>query len=87
MGYRVLRFLFKGTTLSSSTPSLSFGLYCLLSMDLFRLRLEEEDKDEGEGDPSDISEPSEGDLACSFRKARNSAGAISGCRLAGTQKR
>jgi hypothetical protein len=55
-------------------------------MDVFRPRLEEEDK-EGEGDPSDDSEPSEGDLACSFRKARNSAGAISGCRLAGTQKR
>ena len=63
------------------------GRYCLLSIDLFRLRLEEEDKDEGEGDPSDVSEPSEGDLACSFKKARNSAGAISGCRLAGTQKR
>lgn len=56
-------------------------------MDLFRLRLEEEDNDEGERDSSNVSEPSEGDLAWSFRKARNSAGAISGCRLAGTQKR
>lgn len=33
------------------------------------------------------SGPSSGDLACSLRNARNSAGAISGCKLAGTQKR
>lgn len=34
-----------------------------------------------------LPSPGGGDLACSLRKARNSAGAISGWTLAGTQKR
>jgi hypothetical protein len=55
-------------------------------MDFFRFRLPDKDKDEAE-DGEALSDPSAGDRACSLRKARNSAGAISGWRLAGTQKR
>ena len=86
--YRPLRFLLTGKTCSSSTPSYSVGRYCRLSIEVLRLR--PEDDEEKEPDLSrGLGAPSEGggDLACSLRNARNSAGAISGCTLAGTQKR
>ena len=41
-----------------------------------------------DGDRESVAEASVGGLReCSFKNARNSWGAISGCRLAGTQKR
>ncbi len=77
----------EGSTCSFSTPSFSLGLYCLLSIDVFRPKAEEVDAAELErardtGDCAAV--PS---CACSFKKARNSLGAISGWRCAGSQKR
>jgi hypothetical protein len=86
VGYKRLRFLFKGTIFSFSTPSFSFGRYWRLSIDFLRERLGDADSKVDE-DTEAGSEASTGDRACSLRKARNSAGAISGWRLAGTQKR
>lgn len=72
------------TVSSSSTPSFSRGWYCFLSIERLRPRpKEDEEVDRLRSAPS-----VEGTFrACSLRNARNSAGAISGWTLAGTQKR
>ena len=74
---------------SSSTLSLSRGLYGRLNMDRFLPRPEEDAVEDAELERLNVAEaePSRGPRACSFKNILNSFGASSGCKCAGTQKR
>lgn len=83
----LVRFLRIGTMVSSSTPSLADGLYCLLNIDFFLSNPPPRELTELDLVTLAPTTPSAASRACSFKKALNSAGAISGWRRAGTQKR
>lgn len=96
MGLLEFDLLTEGTTFSSAT-SAEDGSYCLLSNDGRRLSPDdgalERPPPVSDGSPDVVDEvpsssvPGGGPLACSFRNALNSVGAISGCSRAGTQNK